>query len=87
MLRKTAKLLVGAVLLVGAPALAGDQYHVYKTGRGECEIDTRDHEKMKSARGSDTKCLEHDDYRMDAEKIRKEKVKAGACKCPSGNNC
>jgi hypothetical protein len=60
--------------------------HVYKTSNNECEIDTRDHSAMKNQRGTDN-CLGHHDYRMDAEKTRKEKVKSGACKCPSGNNC
>ena len=86
MLRKMTMALAGAVVLMATPALANDKYHVYKTSNGECEIDTRDHDKMKSQRGTD-KCLGHDDYRTDAEKTRKEAVKSGSCKCPSGNNC
>ncbi len=86
MMRMMSKFLMGAVLMLGTPALAGDPYHVYKTSSGECEVDQRDHKKMKDQRGTD-QCLGHDDYRMDAEKLRSEKVKKGECKCPSGNNC
>ncbi len=76
-----------AVALAAVPTLAAaDEYHVYKMGNGECEIDTRSHEAMKSQRGSDN-CLGHFSNRTDAEKLRVEKVKAGACKCPSGQNC
>ncbi|WP_224366275.1 hypothetical protein [Hyalangium versicolor] len=86
MLRKMTMAWVGAVVLLATPALANDKYHVYKTSRGECEIDTREHAAMKSQRGTDD-CLAHYDSRLDAEKKRKDQVKAGSCKCPSGNNC
>jgi len=69
----------------GGAALA-DQYHVYKLGNGECEIDTRDHAAMKSQRSTDT-CLGHFSNRTDAEKQRKAVVGGGQCRCPSGNNC
>lgn len=76
-----------AALIIALPllALAGDKYHVYKTSNAECEIDQRDHEAMKSQRSGE--CLGHDESRTDAEKIRVEKVKAGACKCPTGDTC
>jgi hypothetical protein len=74
------------VVALAYPARAGDQYHVYELSNGECEVDTRSHEQMKSQRGTDS-CLGHFDYRMDAEKRRKELVGKGACKCPSGQNC
>ncbi|XXF78165.1 hypothetical protein P2318_34755 [Myxococcaceae bacterium GXIMD 01537] len=77
---------MGAVMMVAAPAMASDPYHVYKTSRGECEIDTRDHGAMKNQRGTDD-CKGHFSSRLDAEKVRKDQVKSGACKCPSGNNC
>lgn len=86
MLRMMTMALASAVVLLAAPALANDKYHVYKTSRNECEIDTRDHAAMKNQRGTDN-CLGHHDYRTDAEKTRSQKVKSGTCKCPSGNNC
>jgi hypothetical protein len=77
---------MGAVWGVRDARSAGDQYHVYKLGNGECEIDTRSHEQMKSQRSTDD-CKGHFDSRTDAEKRRKELVSRGACKCPSGQNC
>ena len=74
------------LLLASGMAYANDPYHVYKTGNGECEIDTRTHKQMKDQRSTDD-CLGHFDNRTDAEKLRHEKVSGGACKCPSGNNC
>jgi len=71
--------LVAALTLVAAVALANDQYHVYKTGSGSCEVDTRDHEAMKSARGSDVKCLAHYDYSTDAHNKLDELKKNGTC--------
>lgn len=76
---------VGSALLLGT-VLAADQYHVYKLDNGQCVVDTRPHEAMKSQRGTD-ECLGHFDYRTDAMKLRAQKVKDGACKCPSGDNC
>ncbi|MBJ6759934.1 hypothetical protein JGU66_04110 [Myxococcaceae bacterium JPH2] len=80
------KAFLGALFLMATPALANDSYHVYKTSNGECEIDTRDHSKMKDQRGTD-QCLGHFSNRTDAEKVRSSQVKSGSCKCPSGNNC
>lgn len=77
---------VAAVLMLSTPAFSADKYHVYKLRNGECEIDTRNHKKMKDQRGTD-ECLGHYDYRTDAQKKRSEAVKSGACKCPAGQNC
>lgn len=75
-----------AGIAAAGPALANDKYHVYRTPQNECEIDTRDHAQMKSQRSTDD-CLGHFDFRTDAERLRKEKVKASACKCPTGQSC
>lgn len=66
--------LVSALLLATTGiALANDQYHVYKKkDANKCEIDTRDHDKFSSARGSGWMCIGHANYRMDAEKIQKQ---------------
>ena len=77
---------LAAFILFSTPAFAADKYHVYRLQNGECEIDTRDHGKMKDQRGTD-ECLGHYDYRTDAQKKRAEAVKSGACKCPAGQNC
>ena len=76
----------GGLILISTPAFAADKYHVYKLQNGECEIDTRDHKKMKDQRGTND-CLGHYDNRTDAQKKRSEAVKSGACKCPAGQNC
>jgi len=78
--------ILAAFILFSTPALAADKYHVYRLQNGECEIDTRDHKKMKDQRGTD-ECLGHYDYRTDAQKKRSDAVKSGACKCPAGQNC
>lgn len=80
------RIAAASAVLFATAAWANDQYHVYKTGNGECEIDTRSHEQMKSQRSTDD-CKGHFSNRTDAEKLRKEKVSGGACKCPSGQNC
>ena len=43
--------ILAAFILISTPAFAADKYHVYKLQNGECEIDTRDHKKMKDQRG------------------------------------
>ena len=71
--------LVSALLLgTTGIALANDQYHVYKKkDANKCEIDTRDHDKFSSARGSGWMCIGHANYRMDAEKIQKQTKVSG----------
>ncbi len=44
-------MVVAGALLVPAAALA-DEYHVYKNGNGECEIDSRSHDRWKNDRGT-----------------------------------
>jgi hypothetical protein len=85
-MRKIAMLVAAMFFVLGSAAALADEYHVYKLGNGECTIDTRTHEQMKSQRSTDN-CLGHFSNRTDAEKLRADKVKAGACKCPSGENC
>ena len=79
-------IVMAAVLVLSVPALAADKYHVYRLQDGQCEIDMRDHKKMKDQRGTD-ECLGHYDNRTDAQKKRPESVRSGACKCPAGQNC
>jgi hypothetical protein len=79
-------IILSAFILISTPAFAADKYHVYKLQNGECEIDTRNHKKMKDQRGTDD-CLGQYDNRTDAQKKRSEAVKSGACKCPAGQNC
>lgn len=72
--------------VMGTAGVAAADYHVYKLGNGECEVDQRDHSQMKSQRGTD-KCFGHFSSRSSAQDLRTKKVKAGECKCPSGQNC
>lgn len=79
------KKLFAVIVLFSLPVLA-DQYHVYKLSNGECEIEQRDHDKMKSQRGTDD-CKGHYSSRSSAQDQRSKLVKGGECKCPSGQNC
>jgi hypothetical protein len=54
--------ILAAFIVISTPAFAADKYHVYKLQNGECEIDTRDHKKMKDQRGTND-CLGHYDNR------------------------
>jgi hypothetical protein len=84
MIRKSL-FVVATLFTLAGPALANDDYHVYKLPNGECEIDTRGHQAMKDQRSG--VCLGHFSNRTDAEKQRKSAVSSGQCKCPSGQNC
>jgi hypothetical protein len=78
-MKKLAPLIGAGVLLMSSIALANDQYHVYKVSNGSCEVDMRDHEAMKSARGSDTVCLAHFDYASDAQNALEKYKENGTC--------
>ena len=56
------------------------KYYVYCVN-GKIEIDSRDPQKMKSARGSGTYAMSEFDYRIDAEKFAKQLGGVGAS-CP-----
>lgn len=79
------KSMMVALLALSGTVFAADSYHVYKLQNGECEIDTRSPERYKSDRGG----VEVGKFssRTDAQNERSKQVKAGACKCPSGQNC
>jgi hypothetical protein len=80
-MKKIAAAIAVCIMVLGVSvALANDQYHVYKVSNGSCEVDTRDHEAMKSARGSDTVCLGHFDYSSDAHNLLEKLQSEGTCK-------
>ena len=76
-------IVLSASILISTPAIAADKYHVYKLQNGECEIDTRDHKKMKDQRGTND-CLGHYDNRTDAQKKTPRLSKAAPASAPQG---
>lgn len=62
--------LLAASVLCASPALA-EKYYTY-CSNGKVEIDTRDLQKMKSARGGNVYLLGESNFRTDAEKVAKK---------------
>ncbi|MCR5813917.1 MAG: hypothetical protein K6G15_05460 [Desulfovibrio sp.] len=80
MKKLTGILAVLCFLVLSVQLSQADQYYVY-CANGKIEVDTRNPQQMKSARGSGTYMMSSFSHRIDAEKFAKQLGGIGAS-CP-----
>ena len=80
MKKLTSILALFGFLMLSAQLCLADQYYVY-CANGKIEVDSRNPQQMKSARGSGTYVMSSFNYRTDAEKFAKQLGGIGAS-CP-----